>query len=341
MKLEALLKDIKEKKIAPIYLLHGEEGYYIDRISEYIENTVLTEEEKTFNQTTFYGKDADVQNILDTCRRFPMFANRQVITIREANQIHKDNLDKFESYIVNPVQTTTLVFCYKNGTLDKRKKIYKLLNENGIVFESEIKKESEIPVFIERYVKKKNYTIDSKANNLLVEYLGTELNKITNELDKMIINLKEGAKITVKEIEEYIGISKDYNVWELQSSLLVKDIAKSFKILHYLNQNPKTNPSVLTISNLHAGFVKLYQFMHGPDARDWDLFRMYGIHGSQANEYRKAKSIYSKRDVEKIFGIFLEYDLRSKGLHNVETPTEELLREMTYKILHINSTSLN
>ncbi|MFN0274579.1 MAG: DNA polymerase III subunit delta [Chitinophagales bacterium] len=327
-----LIKDIRAKKIAPIYLLHGEEGYYIDKLAEFLEDSILTQEERSFNQSIFYGKDGNVQEILDTCRRFPMFANRQVVTIREANQLK--GMENMETYFANPVPTTTLIICHKNGTLDKRKKVYKVLNEKGVVFESAPLKENDIPAFIENYLKKKNYSIESKANNLLVECLGTELSKITNELDKLIINLQPGEKITVKEIEENIGISKDFNVWELQSALLVKDSSKAFKILHYLNQNPKTNPFVLTISNLHAGFVKLYQFMHGQDAKDWDLFRMYGIHGSQANAYRKAKTLYTKHDVENIFGIFLEYDLRSKGLHNVETPAEELLREMIYRIMN-------
>ncbi|MBC8045169.1 MAG: DNA polymerase III subunit delta [Fimbriimonadaceae bacterium] len=327
-----LIKDIQAKKLAPVYLLHGAESYYIDKISEYIENTVVTEEERSFNHSVFYGKDSNVQDILDTCRRFPMFANKQVVTIREAN--HLKGLENFESYLNHLVPSTILIICYKGGTLDKRKKVYKLLQDKGVVFESTELKENEIPLFIENYLKRKNFSVESKANNLLVDYLGTDLNKITNELDKLIINLQPGAKITVKEIEENIGISKDHNVWELQSALLIKDSSKAFKILHYLNQNPKTNPFVLTISNLHSGFVKLYHFMHGQDAKDWDLFRMYGIHGTQANEYRKAKTLYTKQDVENIFGIFLEYDLRSKGLHNVETPTEQLLREMLYRILN-------
>jgi DNA polymerase-3 subunit delta len=327
-----LVKEIQAHKFAQLYLLHGDEDYYIDKLSEFIEKHALTDSERDFNHTVFYGKDAHVQEILDACRRFPMFANRQVITLREANQLK--GIENLESYLLNPAPDTVFIVCHKTGTLDKRKKIYKAFSEKGIVYEAVPLKEHEVPAFVDNYLTKKGLIIESKANNLLVEYLGTELTKITNELDKLIINLQEGATITSKEIEEHIGISKDYNVWELQSALLLKDTSQAYKILHYINQNPKTNPFVLTISSLHTGFVKLYQFMHGQDAKDWDLFRMYGIHGSQASAYRKAKSLYTKQEIENIFAIFLEYDLRSKGLHNADTPSEELLREMVYRIMN-------
>lgn len=331
-----LIKEIQAKKIAPVYLLHGEESYYIDRLSEFIEDTVLTPEQKDFNLHVFYGKDADAQTIIDACRRYPMFAEKSVVILKEAQMMKAkgNEIDKLELYTAAPSPFTVLVICYKEGKLDARKKFFKTIKDQGIIYESEALREQDIPNFIDNYLRKRNFTIEPKANNLLLEYLGTDLNKIANELNKLIINLKPGEKVTVKEIEENIGISKDYNIWELQSALLVKNTARVFTILHYLNQNPKTNPFVLTISNLHSGFIKLYQFMNGQDAKDWDLYRMYGIHGSQANEYRKAKTLYSREAVENIFGIFLEYDLRSKGLHNVETEPEELLREMIFRILN-------
>lgn len=326
-----LIKDIQSKKIAPVYLLHGEEDYYIDKISEFLEDELLTEEEKSFNLSVFYGRDGNVQGIIDAARRFPMFAEKQIVEIREANQLK--GIEGLEQYLLHIVPSTVLIICHKGGSLDKRKKIYKLIQDKGIVFDSVHPKENEIPAFIDKYLKKKNVSIDNKANHQLVDYLGRSLSKIVNELDKLILNVKAGSVISSKEIEEHIGISREHNVWELQSAMLVKNSAKVFSILHVLNQNLKLNPPVLTISTLHSAFVKLYLFQNGPEVKDWDLFKLYGIHSSQVQEFRTAKSLYPKKDVERIFSLFLEYDLRSKGLHNVNTPVEELLKEMVYRIM--------
>ena len=327
-----IVNEIKAKKIRPVYLLHGEESYYIDKISEYIETSVLKPEEKDFNCSIFYGKDSHVQDVIDACRRFPMFSDYQLIIVREAQQLR--DLDKLENYVEHIVPTTILVLNYKNGKYDARKKLYKAINQKGIVFESAPVKEAGIPAFIENYVRRRKLHADQKAVNLLVDYLGTDLSRITNELDKLCINIPEGGKITVEEIEKNIGISKDYNVYELQSALLTKNMSHAFTIVNYLNHNSKANPFVLTISSIHAAFLKLYQYLLGGDVNDWELWKTYQIHSSQSGDYKKARTLYQVHRVEEIFELILEYDLRSKGVNNAETATEELLREMVYRILN-------
>jgi DNA polymerase-3 subunit delta len=340
MDFHEVIKSIELKKYRPIYLLHGEESYFIDKLSEYIENNILTPEQKDFNCTIFYGADAQPQDIIDACRRYPVFAQHQVVVLREAQHMkilrearEFKELERLEAYFANPVQTTILVLCYKNGKFDARKKNFKLIKENGVIFESQSMKESQIPSFIDKYLKRKNAAIDEKARSLLVDYIGTDLSRITNELDKLWINIPHGSKITSRDIEKNIGISKDYNVFELQTALLTKNAAKAFTIVKYLNENSKANPFVLTLANIHAAYQKLFHYLVGGSVSDNDLYRLYGIHYSQAAAYREAQKLYNLERVEEIFGITLEYDLRSKGVNNGETSSDELLKELVYKIM--------
>ncbi len=330
-----LVNDIKARKFKPVYLLHGEESYYIDKIAEYMEDAILTPDQKDFNFTVFYGKDTHPQQVIDACMRYPMFADFNVVMVKEG-QMMKDRgkeIDKLEAYVERASPTTLLIICYKDGKFDARKKLFKQIKDKGLVYESEPVKESELPVFIEQYLKRRKVSIDSKATRLLIEYLGNDLAKISNELDKLCINLPESGVITVEQIEKNIGISKDYNVFELQSALLTKNMLQAYTIVQYLNDNPKTNPFVLTITNVHAAFQKLYHYLIGGEVSDFDMYKIYQIHSSQKNEYRRARTLYSVQRVEEIFEILLDYDLRSKGVNNNDTPHEELLREMVYKIM--------
>lgn len=330
-----LIKEIQSKRFKPVYLLHGDESYYIDKIAGYMENNILTPEQKDFNCSIFYGKDSTPQAIIDACRRFPMFAEHNLVIIREAQMMKTrgSELDKLEAYTENPSPSTILVICYKEGKFDARKKMFRQIKEKGLVFESEALKENEVPHFIENYLKKKKVIAESVAVRLLVDHLGTDLSKITNELEKLCINLSEGERITPELIEKNIGISKDYNVYELQSALLTKNFAKAFTIVDHFNSTPKTNPFVLTIANVFAAYQKLYHFILGGNVSDWDMWKVYQIHSTQSADYKMARSLYSKERVEEIFETLLEYDLRSKGVYNVETPHEELLKEMVYQIM--------
>ncbi len=331
-----LIKQIQAKKYKPVYLLHGDESYYIDKISGYIEDHILTPEQKDFNCSIFYGKDSSPQTVIDAARRFPMFSDYNLVIIREAQMMKTkgSELDKLDAYTENPSPTTILVICYKEGKFDARKKMFKQIKEKGIVFESEALKESELPVFIEAYLKRKKVAAESKAIHLLVDHLGADLSKITNELDKLCLNVGEGEKITPELIEKNIGISKDYNVYELQSAMLTKNSAKAFTIVDHLNNTPKANPFILTISNVFAAYQKLYHFLLGGNVSDWDMWKVYQIHSTQSGDYKVAKSLYTTQQVEEIFEIILEYDLRSKGVYNVETTHPELLKEMVFRIMN-------
>ncbi len=346
-----LISDVKARKFKPLYLLHGEESYYIDKVAEYMEENILTPEQKDFNFHVFYGKDAQPQQIMDACQRFPMFSDLNLIIVREAQMMKAkgtgneeidgeivqktvSGLELLEPYTANPARTSILVICYKDGKYDARKKVFRHFKEKGIVFESKPLKENELPVFIEAWLKRKKVAAEGKAINILIEYLGNDLSKITNELEKLCINLREGEKITPELIEKNIGISKDYNVYELQSALLTKNSTKAFTIVDYLNDNAKANPFVLTIANIFAAFQKLYHFQTGGDFSNNDLWPTYQIHYTQANEYRIAKSLYAPQQVEKIFEIILEFDLRSKGVYNDNTSHAELLKELVYRIMN-------
>lgn len=330
-----LLSDIKARKFKPVYLLHGDEAYYIDKIAEYMEDNILPPDQKDFNFSVFYGKDTHPQTVIDTCMRFPMFSDFNVVLLREAQMMKTKGgeIDRLESYVEKASPTTILIICYKEGKFDARKKLFKHIKEKGVIFESETIKESELPMFIESYLKRKKVAIDTLAVRLLVDYLGTDLAKMSNELDKLCINLPESGRITTEQIEKNIGISKDYNVYELQSALLTKNVSQAFTIVSFINDNQKANPFVLTISNIHAAFQKLYHYLLGGDVSDFDMYKVYQIHSSQKNEYRAARRLYTVQRVEEIFELLLEYDLRSKGFNNGETEHDELLREMVYKIM--------
>ncbi|MEZ5013642.1 MAG: DNA polymerase III subunit delta [Chitinophagales bacterium] len=332
----ALYKEIKTGKYKPVYLLHGEEAYYIDNIAAYIEETVLTPAEKDFNCHIFYGKDSNPQQVMDACMRFPMFAAYNLVIVREAQMMKNrgNELDLIEKYVAHPSPTTILVICYKGGKYDARKKLMRQCKEQGIVFESALLKEEQIPAFIEKALARRKVQAETKAVQLLVDYLGTDLARINNELEKLCINLTEGEKITTALIEKNIGISKDFNVYELQSALLTKQAGKAFRIVTFMSENPKLHPFVLTMSNVHAAFQKLYHMHLGGQVPDKLLWNTYQIHSSQAGDYKQAMRHYSTERVEDVFGIILEYDLRNKGVHNDQTNEEELLREMVYRIIH-------
>lgn len=331
-----LINELKAGKYKPVYLLHGEESYYIDKLAEYMEENILSPEQKDFNCSIFYGKDANPLQVIDTCTRFPMASDYNLVILREAQMMKTkgSEIDKLESYLENPSKSTILVICYKDGKFDARKKIFRFIKDKGLIYESEQMKENEIPVFIEAFLKRKKASADSKSISVLIDYLGTDLSKIINELEKLCINLKDGEKITVDLIEKNIGISKDYNVFELQSALITKNSTRTFTIVNYMNDNPKANPFVLTISNIHSAFTKLYHYLLGGDVSDWDMYKIYQIHSSQKSEFRAARSLYTAYRVEEIFELLLEFDLKSKGVYNVETTSGELLKELVFRILN-------
>jgi len=334
MSFEQIISDLKNKIYKPIYFLSGEEPYFADIITKYIQDNALVESEKAFNLTVIYGKDTEISTVINSAKRYPMMANYQVVIVKEAQNI-KD-IDDLIHYASNPLKSTILVINYKYKTLDKRKKLYKVLNDNCVLLESKKLYENEVPQWINAYLKNKNRTIDPSAGMLMTEFLGNDLSKIANELDKLIITLPDGEyKITSSHIEKNIGISKDYNNFELHKALTQKNVLKANRIVNYFAQNPKDNPLTLTLSTLYHFFSKVltYHFLKNK-SDNRSVAAALKVNPYFIGDYENAAKKYNPKKVVEIIGLLREYDLRSKGYNNVNTPDGELLKELVYKIIH-------
>jgi DNA polymerase III subunit delta len=330
---EQLIGDLRKKIYHPVYLMTGEEPYYIDLATAYIMDNVLTEEEKAFNQTVFYGKDSDVPSIINTAKRFPMMANHQVIIVKEAQELR--SFDDFIHYIEKPLKSTLLVINYKYKPLDKRKKIYKSFEQNAIIFQSDKLYEDKIPGWIAERLSSKNLKIEPKAAIMLTEFLGNDLSKINNEIEKLIITLPSGTNlISSAHVEKNIGISKEYNNYELQSALAKKDILKANRIINSFALNQKNNHITVTITSLFFYFSKILVYHTLPDKSRPKAAAALKVHPYFMNEYELAARNYPLRKVVEIISQLREYDLKSKGYGNTSTESGELLKELIYKILH-------
>ena len=330
---DTLLKELKADRFSPVYFLHGDEPYYIDLLSNYFEQKVLDETEKAFNLSVLYGRDIDHLAVIDQARRFPMMSRYQVVVIREAQYMR--DLNQLEKYVENPAPETLLVICYKHKKLDKRTKFAKVLASKGILFESKRIYSNKIPGWITSYLKKKKLSIGIKEANLIAEYLGSDLAKISNELDKMILNI-EVDQVSQDDIEKYIGISKDYNIFELQSALATKNTNKAYRILRYFIRDPKNHPMVLIISGLYNYFSKVY-LLHGlGNASQREVMQALRLSNQYfVEEYRVAQRNYPRIKTEAVIRLLRDYDLRSKGVGNDHFTHEALLQEMIYRILAI------
>jgi DNA polymerase-3 subunit delta len=328
-----IVNDIKNGNIKPIYFLMGEEPYYIDKLSDFIEEKVLTEEEKGFNQTVLYGRDVSIEDIISTAKRYPMMAERQVVIVKEAQDLIR-TIDKLESYAENPMTTTVLVFCYKYKTLDKRKKVTKLLAKNGVVFESKKLYDNQVGDWIKRVLAGKKYEIEPKANAMLVEFLGTDLSKINNELEKLQIILPVGSTITPKHIEENIGFSKDFNVFELRKALGERNQLKAYTIADNFAQNPKDNPMVVTTGLVFSFFIQLLKYHGLKDKNPKNVASVLGINPFFMKEYDVALKNYPMKKVSQIVGALRDIDVKSKGVGANALSHSDLLKEMLYKIFN-------
>ena len=333
MEFADILQDLKKGIYHPIYLLQGEEPYYIDALSDFIEDNVLTDAEKGFNQTVFYGKDSDPVNIAESALRFPMMASKQVIVVKEAQSLGK--IETLASYAEKPLASTVLVLAYKYKTVDARSKLVKAIKKNGVVFTSKKLYENQVPGWIDGYLKEHNYTITPQAAQLLTTFLGTERGKIANELNKLVIAVKDTNRITPEHIEKNIGVSKDYNILELQNALGTKDVLKANKIINFFGANPTLNPVQKTIAGLYFYFSKLFTYHFLKDKSERSVAAELRVHPFFVREYVSAAKKYSPTKLYEIMGILREYDMKSKGF-NVSTmvDTADLQKEMIYKILH-------
>jgi DNA polymerase III subunit delta len=327
-----IVNDIKSKNYKPIYFLCGEETYYIDRISDLIESSVLTDDEKSFNQVVLYGRDTTVEEIVSTAKRFPMMADFQVVIVKEAQNLSK-TFEKFESYAVNPQLTTILVFAYRDKP-DGRKKIFKTIKDKGVWFESKKLYDNQVPDWIVKVLKGQNYGIEPKAAAMLSEFLGTDLAKINNELEKLKIVFPEGHVFTPKNIEENIGFSKDYNVFELKSALATRNQQKAYTIIHNFAANPKDNPIVVVSGQMFAFFAQLLQYHGLKDKSKFNAAKALGVNPFFMDEYATASKNYPMRKVSQIIEIIRDMDVKSKGVGSGSMKEDDMLKELVYKIFN-------
>jgi DNA polymerase-3 subunit delta len=329
---EQILNSLKNKEYKPVYLLMGEESYYIDLISDYIEKNVLDDMEREFNQTVLYGKDVDMPTVINAAKRFPMMAPYQVVIVKEAQ--HIKDYDILSNYLQNPQKTTLLVFCYKYGTVDRRKKVVSEIEKVGVVYQSNALRDYQVVGWIKDYIKKIGLSIDEKAAMLLAEFLGTDLGRIVNEVDKLIITKPANTnQITDELIEKNIGISKEYNNFELQNAIVAKDVLKANKIVFYFEKNPKSNPLVVTISVLFGFFSNLLQYHYTPDKSPQNIAQALRVNPYFVKDYAAAASKYNAWKCMQCISLIREFDAKSKGIDS-RAEDGDLLKELVFKIMH-------
>ncbi len=331
---EGIIRELQAKQYRPVYYLMGDEAFYIDKIADYIIDNVLNDTEKEFNQTILYGADVDAATIINAAKRYPMMSEYQVIVVKEAQAVH--NMEELVFYLQKPLQSTILVLCHKHGSLDKRKKLAAEIEKVGVLYESKKLKEAQLPAFIAAYIKQKGFDIDQKATAMLAEFVGTDLSRLVGEMEKLIItSSKNSTKITPEQIEKNIGISKDYNNFELRSALVEKDVLKANKIVKYFEENPKTNPIQMTLSLLFGFYSNLMMAYYAPEKSEQGIAAFLGLKSSwHAREYMAAMSKYSGIKTMQIISEIRTTDAKSKGVENSSLSDGDLLRELVFKILH-------
>ncbi len=332
-RIRQIVDEISSGKTQSIYFLMGEEAFYIDQIADYIENNVLAEEEKGFNQMVLYGRDVSIEDVIANAKRYPMMAEKQVVIVKEAQDLSR-TIENLCDYAENPQPSTILVFCYKYKTLDKRKKLAKIIAKNGCLFESNKLYENQVGEWLNSNLAEKGYKIEPKASLMLVEFLGTDLSKINNELEKLMLILPKGSTISPVHIEQNIGISKDFNNFELRKAIGEKQIVKANQIINYFAQNPKNNPLVMTISLLNSFFTQLLLYHGLKDKGKINVSKMLRINPYFVNEYQTAARNYPMRKVAQIIGILRGADMKSKGVGASNLPQGDILKETLFKIMH-------
>lgn len=333
MEFNTIIRDLKAKTYKPVYFLMGEEPYYIDLISDYIEENVLSDSEKEFNQTIIYGRDSDISTVINTAKRFPMMSPLQVVIVKEAQNL--DKIEQLEHYLKQVQPSTILVFCYKYGKLDKRKKVYKMIDQAGVMFTSDKVRDYKLSAWISDYCLQLKLSVSPKASQMLAEFLGNDLSKIVNEINKLkLVMPKDSNEITPKLIEEYIGISKDYNVFELQEALARRDILKANKIVNYFAANQRTYPIQMVLVPIFNFYSNLMIYHYLKDKSEQNIARSLGINPFFVKQYIAASKIYNAWKVMEIVSLVRTFDAKAKGFGNVSSTSGDLLKELTYKIMH-------
>ena len=335
---DSVLKDLLAGRYAPVYFLQGDEPYFIDKIAGFIEKNTLSETEKGFNQMVMYGKDVDVATILNNARRFPMMADRQVVIVKEAKDIQDLNKQEgqtmLENYVKNPQPSTVLVFCHKYKTLDGRKALTKSLDKHAVFVTTKKLYDNQVPDWITQYVMEKGFSIERKAAFMLTEYIGNDLERLANEIDKVLINFQEKVQIDAALIQKYVGISKEYNVFELQKALTVRDVVKANRIIQYFESNPKNHPVIPMIAMLFGFYSKLLLIYHSGEKSEAGVARLLKINPFFAKEYMVAIQKYSLPLVIRNISFLRKADLQSKGIESGGLTEGQLLKELVFKLLH-------
>ena len=329
-----ILKELRAKQYRPIYYLMGDEPYYIDLIANFIEENVLTETEKEFNLTVAYGADVDVPTIINAAKRYPMMSEYQVVIIKEAQLL--ENIEELIYYVQKPLLSTVLVVCHKHGSLDRRKKLASEIEKAGILFDSKKLKEANLLGFITTYLKKKSLDIEPNAANILADSVGADLSRLIGELEKLIITLPVGQKrVTAEQIEKNIGISKEYNAFELKNALIEKNIFKANQIINYFEENPKAYPIQMVIALLFSFYSNLMLAYYAPDKSEQGVASMLGLKSTwAAKDYIKGMQKYSGVKTMNIISDIRHADAKSKGVDNTSQSNSDILKELVFKILH-------
>lgn len=331
---ESIITELKSGKFRPVYYLMGEEGYFTDRITDYIATHALTEDEQGFNQAVYYGLDSNIDDIITAAKRFPMMAERQVIIVREAQLLK--NIDNLIYYLQAPVESTVLVFAHKNGSLDKRKKVATELERSCVMLDSKKLRTEQLPSFVNGYLREKGLTADNKSVMMICESVGSDLCRLASEIDKLAISLPAGtAAISPELVEEHIGISKEFNNFELQNAIVNKDIYKANKIIKYFAQNPKKNPIQMTLALLFGFFSNVMMAYYSPDKSERGIAAFLGLKSTWGvSDYIKAMKNYRAVHVMDVLHLIRLADAQSKGAEGAAAPDGEIMRELLYKILH-------
>lgn len=336
-----IIKDIKARKFKPVYLLHGEEPYYIDQVIDYIGDHVLSDMEKGFNQTVLYGKDTDMATILNAAKRYPMMSEYQVIIVKEAQDLkwgkETEGSGKEADYLLNyfekPLSSTILVLGFKYANFDKRKKIFKAISKSGVIFQSDLVRDYKLAAWIEDLVAEKGYKIAAQAAALMAEYLGADLSKIANEVDKLLLNIGKGTTIDTDLVQRNIGISKEYNVFELQKAITTRNAFKCNQIINYFADNPKSNPMIMVLANLNAYFSKVLKYHYLTNKND--AAKELGVNPFFVKDYEMAARNFNINKTFDIISLLRVYDLKSKGVDSTGNTTDgELLKELLFKMIH-------
>ena len=331
MPAEKIISDWKRGATHPIYWLEGEEAYHIDKITNAAEHMLLKPEEASFNYSVFYGKDSKVDEIINACRRYPMFSERQVIVLKEGQQL-KD-IDRLESYVSNPLETTIFIVAFKDKKLDGRSKLAKVLKSKAIIISTKKLYDNELPDWTSQLVRSKGLEIQAKALHMIVDHIGNDLQRIENEIDKISINLKGRKSITEDDIEKFVGVSKEFNIFELQSAIAARDLQGTLRIINYFESNPKAAPIQLILPILYSFFSKLYIAFTATNRDEYGIAAALGLKPYFAKQYIGAMQRYSFADVERVLIQLHEANLRSLGISRADTDDIGILKEFIFKIM--------